>query len=45
MTSITVDHEYLTNKPKFMPKEQYDFMRNKKPIMSESSMISNYLNW
>lgn len=43
---MTVDHEYLTNKhPTFVPKEQYDFMRSKKPIMmSESSMISNYLN-
>ncbi|XP_050424791.1 roquin-1 [Adelges cooleyi] len=31
--SIGVDHELLTNKPKFMPKEQYDFLRNKKPLM------------
>lgn len=42
---MTVDHDYFTNKPTFVPKEQYDFMRSKKPIMmSESSMISIYLN-
>ncbi|XP_050548992.1 roquin-1 [Daktulosphaira vitifoliae] len=31
--AIGVDHEFLTNKPKFLPKEQYDFMCNKKPLM------------
>ncbi|VVC27713.1 Zinc finger, RING-type,Zinc finger, RING/FYVE/PHD-type,Zinc finger, CCCH-type,Zinc finger [Cinara cedri] len=35
---LTVDHEYLTNKPTFMPKEQYDFIHNKKPnMLSENS--------
>lgn len=36
---IAVDHEYLTNHPKFMPKEQYDFMRNKKSLMISESKI------
>lgn len=39
MAPMTVDHEYLTNKPNFMPKEQFDFMRNKKPMMLPESMI------
>lgn len=32
-----MDHEYLANNTKFMPKEQYDFM-HKKPIMVTESM-------
>lgn len=34
---IAVDHEYLTNQPKFLAKEQYDFMRNKKSLMLSES--------
>ncbi|XP_026812653.1 roquin-2 [Rhopalosiphum maidis] len=33
LAPMIVDHEYLTNKPNFMPKEQFDFIHNKKPIM------------
>lgn len=39
---MTADHEYLTNKPTFMPKEQYDFIHNKKPNMLSESKISNF---
>lgn len=41
---MTADHEYLTNKPAFSPKEQYDFMHNKKPNMLSESMISKHIN-
>lgn len=40
---MTVDHEYLTNKPTFTPKEQYDFMHNKTPNMLSESMISKLI--
>jgi hypothetical protein len=40
---ITVDHEYLTNKSKFMPNEQYDFMGNKKPMILSESMALEFL--
>lgn len=43
MAPITVDHEYLTNKPKFMPNEQYDFMRNKNQMMLPESMALKLL--
>lgn len=35
---MTVDHEYLTNKPKFMQKEQYNLMHSKKPMILPESM-------
>lgn len=35
---MTVDHEYLKTKSKFMPNEQYDFMSNKKPMMLSESI-------
>lgn len=41
---LTVDHEYLTSKPTFMPKEQYDFIHNKKPNVLSESKISENLN-
>lgn len=42
IVSIAVDHEYLTNQPKFMPKEQYDFLRNKKSMMISESNLNNF---
>jgi len=46
MTPLTIDHEYITNKPKFkfMPKDQYNLMQNKKSTIMPESMISKYLN-
>lgn len=39
---MPVDHEYLSNKPKFMQKEQYNLMHSKKPMILPESM--KYLN-
>lgn len=39
---MTADHEFLTNKSKFMPKEQFDFMHNKKQIMIPESKYNPY---
>jgi len=45
LTPMIVDHEYLTNKPNFMPKEQFDFIHNKKPLMLPESMTFKYFNF
>lgn len=44
---LTLDHEYLTNKPTFMPKEQYDFIQNKKPpmMLPESMVLKYYIHF
>jgi len=42
---MIVDHDYLTNKPNFMPKEQFDFIHNKKPMILPESMTLKYLNF
>jgi len=39
---LAMDHDYLTKKSKFIPKEQYDFLHSKKPIIAQESMTSKY---
>jgi len=42
---MIVDHDYLTNKPNFMPKEQFDFIHNKKPMILPESKTLKYFNF
>lgn len=42
---MIVDHDYLTNKSNFMPKEQFDFIHNKKPMVLPESTTFKYLNF
>lgn len=39
MAPLATDHDYLTNKPKCIPKESYDCMHNKKPMILPESKI------
>lgn len=39
LAPLAIDDDYLTKKHKFLPKEQYEFVQNKKPIIMQESMI------